>query len=81
MDSVLQFVPIDAGPTIGVCGHLVQVDGGQDAALVGQQRHLAARIGRFDPAQRRRWVAPVDLVEEDQAGVSRPPGRVDDPVE
>ncbi len=86
LDAVPQLVPVhgrpaDRGAGPFVLRHLVQVDRGQDAALVGQQRHLAAGIGRLDPADPRRRIAPVDVIEEDQARVSRSPGGIDDQVE
>src|SRR5450759_3479702 len=58
-----------------------EIDGAQVAALVGQQRLLAAGVGALDLAELRRGVVGVDAVDEDDAGVAVLPGERDHGLE
>ncbi len=61
--------------------HLGQVQGPEVAGLVGQERLLAAGVGGFDLPQVGDGVAPVEGVQEDDAGLAGGPGALDDEVE
>ncbi len=88
VDDVVQEVhrAVDHVPRAGIVDlaagdHLGQVERPQVAGLVGQQRLLAAGVGGFDLPQVGDGVAPVDGVQEDDAGLAGGPGALDDEVE
>ena len=61
--------------------HLRQVDGAQVARLIGQERLLAARVGRLDLADLGGGVVLVEPVEKDDPRLAVLPRLVDDPGE
>ena len=66
---------------LAACDDLGQVQGPEVAGLVGQERLLAAGVGGFDLPQVGDGVAPVEGVQEDDAGLAGGPGALDDEVE
>ncbi len=70
----LQAVPVDCPLIPFFYCHLGQVDGAEVAALIREQRLLAAGIGRFDFAYLGSWVGTVDAVKEDDSRFSVFPG-------
>ncbi len=66
LDDVGQAVPVHT-PVGGAVG---EVDRAEVAGFVGQQRHLPARVGRFDAPQVGKRVGAVDGVQEQQTGIA-----------
>ena len=80
-DGVPQQLIVDLPSVFGPAQHFGQVDGAQVAALIGQQRLLAAGVGGLDLPLGGHHVVPVEPVQEDDARLAVGPGGVHDLVE
>ena len=73
-NDVSKFIEIQ----VAVFRHPGQIDGGQIAGFVGQQRLFAAGIGGFDLSDLRRGIVPVNAIEKDDPWLAVLPGGIDD---